>query len=742
MPFAYQRRNGTDVFLDEELFADRYVMMFDPQLERAESSVSDSVEYLRTIHATSLELCDHVVIRGSGAAFAQRMRLDQLARAYVREFSRPVSLLYGSVDARHLGPRQRILVPTQNRGMPLTLEDLRNAELLALLGIHGGFLEAEERHHFVLPSREHAPAFIRVGDALRDFVTVRRIAEWVLPLVHEDTAILADTGAMLPLLLEVQRVVQDLVGWRIPVDTLSSYPVGRFELIEAIAAFTARVPMNRKLFLVSVNSSGRLLDKLQKMTSRGDKIAVLYDSGIRVSDSSVVVMGSKPIQRWPVLEDGTCANCRNDQAILIDPSSFERKFNVQYRSVNIPFGVAEINRPFWQAVSASQAVRLHHNTRHRDRLGGRARHFPVYIDMRRLLGVRSIKLKLTQMIREEKDLGIVIIPKGDASDRLKRLACLALGCRRTSDAECTRVVEFDPQDDLRLIIRKLRAQDHVLLFDDSITTGVTLTALRRMIHRIGQEERKSLTVGALVALARPGSDRVLRSVKNTFGTRTLDEGRVGVFTNFRAVYEILFPAPGTACCPWCEEVRLINQYGDELTSASRQYADERLAALTGGASFEPWLGGKMEDFEGLKTLGSYFGELDLVTGFAAVGVTTYEVGCRLRTAWQGPQVDVFNVAAFLRNYFEDVFSAAVFRFLDPVQINYAGHERDLSDAVRQARDIARRLPEEMRTLLVSEIAWAAVTRKLSSRTGRDCLRESGCAGPVSAYLEEMIGLNE
>ncbi len=79
-----------------------------------------------------------------------------------------------------------------------------------------------------------------------------------------------------------------------------------------------------------------------------------------------------------------------------------------------------------------------------------------------------------------------------------------------------------PKDDLRSIVEPLDRGQSILIADDAMITGSTLVSIRRKIHRIVQERRDWITIGAFVALARPPDAVALRVMKNNFGERAED----------------------------------------------------------------------------------------------------------------------------------------------------------------------------------------------------------------------------
>ena len=154
-----------------------------------------------------------------------------------------------------------------------------------------------KEYHYGLPSGWHANKFVRLGDALRTIYDVQRIAEWLLPYVSKHTIVVGDTGSILPLLMALRELAKSHLGWDVAISTLDEYPRDKLAIMDAVQAANKRPAVVTAqyleaelswLFVISVNSSGRLCSWLSQHMPVGSKIVVVCQTSSRVLKKLVI----------------------------------------------------------------------------------------------------------------------------------------------------------------------------------------------------------------------------------------------------------------------------------------------------------------------------------------------------------------------------------------------------------------------------------------------------------------------
>src|SRR5437867_10567826 len=111
---------------------------------------------------------DALVVRGSGPTFAEAFERDRILQHELR--GRPVFMLCSGLEAPASG-RINLVSPSWAHNAPppinLNREVLRQVELEFALHRTGAILQHPE-YHYRVPSGEHADAFVRIADSIRD----------------------------------------------------------------------------------------------------------------------------------------------------------------------------------------------------------------------------------------------------------------------------------------------------------------------------------------------------------------------------------------------------------------------------------------------------------------------------------------------------------------------------------------------------------------------------------------------
>lgn len=212
----------------------------------------------------------------------------------------------------------------------------RAVELEAFLETQGGIWRPS-LYHYELPSGQHARSFVRVADALRDPAAPSALASWLRPAIRPTTAVVIDSGSIMPIISEVDTVIRR-AAQRLPIvdglvltESIDRYPRSRFEMQRRLAGWeTVHI-----LALLSVSSSGRsyrlLKESLRDTTDRWRAERMVERGNERASalPPADALEGQAP---WLSIDIGeghvsarVCSACRNQRTsrvVHIDPRTF------------------------------------------------------------------------------------------------------------------------------------------------------------------------------------------------------------------------------------------------------------------------------------------------------------------------------------------------------------------------------------------------------------------------------------
>lgn len=129
------------------------------------------------------------------------------------------------------------------------------------------FLQAGEavwrpqNYHYQLPSGHHAATFVRIADAFSNPRAAIAIATWLYGCVTETTAIVVDSGTLMPIVQQLDLALRIAAVSRgegsapglFAIESLDTYPRSRFEYLRKFKAFDHL----DVLALLSVSSTGQ-----------------------------------------------------------------------------------------------------------------------------------------------------------------------------------------------------------------------------------------------------------------------------------------------------------------------------------------------------------------------------------------------------------------------------------------------------------------------------------------------------
>jgi hypothetical protein len=509
--------------------------------------------------------------------------------------------------------------------------------------------------------------------------------------------------------LEAKR----LFNWDISIRTINEYPDDQLTLLSVLNEVARKLkPKARALFLISVNSSGRLIRRILRERPQNPVIVVVCNTGIPVPKCTN--LSNLPIDRWKVQHNDECSHCKESTLITIDSRTYERLPKIKWERIAIDRRKAAQHKEFWQAVDESNAVRIHVDEEYPEADKGRTRHHGVYIDLTLLAGQQSFRTKALSTLKQMPRPKLVVIPQHKATDVVRNLIQEAYPSAIIVIVSGRR---FDKRAKQKL--RLLKNNDCLLIADDALVQGATILGLRDEIYDVMQTCNTTIKVSGFVMLARTKNQDCYREVTEQFRDHDGVQFWVG--------YKIFLPEGE---CPWCEEYRILAGLLPSLRGRAKEHAISRKELLSGRLSTSFLLGSKPIGTE-RKTYGSFFGELKPVAAFAAATAAAQELKASLKNDAGSSKINVADIPKAITRYFDSVFLAAMLRTFYRRELEFGGQDNLVAPAIE------RKLSRRTNIVTAAEIGWAAVTRKLPSEPALRLLNKTE-QRPVIIMLKQMI----
>lgn len=687
-------------------------LLFDPRLERGvERVVGDRYRRLEL----SARTADLVVVRGSDPNLYAQVDSDRMFRDLAD--GRTVMTLAPEQKGSGLVLRHADWSRDPEFDLP-PIGKLCEAELLCGLHYEGAIFRHEGCHYLLPNSGVHAAAFVRMADALQDYVDVLRLCDYLIERVEPGTALAADNGSLLGLLSTLALKVSETKGFVPQIRALNEYPVeptavGR--MADELAAGGA----DRLLFCLSVNSSGRVAEQLAGLSTLPADVVVLCNAGTLPEMDNIEAFSRHEVDTWEAKEHGRCDECPRLHLLTIDPHNYEVRARVHLKPAPLEIHQADEARPFWEAAQDADAVRLHVQAETAPGSSTPVRHLAVQIDVGKMLEKHDeFRQRCLAKLRVLSPPQLVVIPKHGCSEVLKQLVLEAYENLDPDDVLIGGVGDQAPELDGRL------DQDiHVLVVDDALVSGATLVSLHRHIHSVRQDDGEA-AISIFVPLSRPSSPGDHKHVaRHVFPPERQGDGLIKGGLHF--AYDLLLP--DATECPWCREKEFLEERLDDLSAENRQMANARIDRLR---KLEPPLlpCGKAEE---PKTRGSFFGTLEPRAAFAAVSAYAQQMRCKMDEDRHDETIKIVDVPLLLQAFFDPIIVAAMLRTFQV---------RDLRDP-GAAPEVARTISENIKgyePATIAELALAATEGKLPAATVRQLLRERG-EDWTGLYLELLEG---
>lgn len=713
MPITYKQSHTSFQLVLDGLIPDQRVLLFDPQLERSAVPAGDR---FRALDA-ALRDADLIVIRGAESSIKAMLCRDPVIQSAIE--STPIAVLYAGSEGHSLTPTIELLAGSTTQKMLPDLDSLRQAELTSIFTRTGAVFSGQT-YHFALPSGHHADRFIRLGDALRDLIELRRIADWLMPFLTETTAVLGDSGSILPLITEVANRAFRQFGWQIPYDCLSQYPVDRREIQQRIADVRRTAPDHSQLlFVVSVNSSGQTIALVNQATRNSASLVTVCDT--HGGEISGTVLSTLSVQRWQSDSRGRCEECKNSPAMSIDPQTYERIPSFDWNLVRLRHDRVQSEREFWEIADEVDAVGLHVSRPYQLGDVTEQRHFGVFLDTVKLANHSGFRQKCISELSKFPRPDIILVPD-HASAEAPEIVINA----SHPDVIPIRIAAGPLQP---AIIERLRAASCIWIVDDAVVSGATLRGFRTCVYNAVREVTVLPEIYAFALLARTSTDAELKAVRQPYYS---SDG-----SHFAFGAKVSLPRPGRENCPWCQEQSLLTELLNDLSASQRQTALERIRQLDTPLDPPFLVGAGQHGAAELVTSGSFFGDLHQKSAFASCVGAVQALLDTFRTAHTSEVIDVIDLPMIVSAYFEAVFSSAIMRTCTRAQLWCPKSEPALTEALHNV-DRSRLLPAT-----IAEIGVAAALGKLPAPAVVDLIEVAirSDADPVLPMLLELIRLN-
>lgn len=400
------------------------------------------------------------------------------------------------------------------------------------------FVKSGSEFHFVTPSHNHTNAFFRLGDSIRDRDELDRIAFWALKEIDESDFLLIDSWTIAAIPLRAFQILSKKTRF----DVLPAHPARNPSECIAILCSAAPELKNsiKTTLLVSVASSGSLIESVEKMFSRDHPSKKLNIVSIYSFDASIpgICVVDKGIVNYKYAD---CAFCNQGSLpIEIHPSSYYAK-DANDAGVILSKAVAESGRGFFDQYNEflSDVVFFHRG----DKAKGN-RHFSYYIDYSILSQLEIFKAKLKLRVSEVLSSGGLIISFAD--DPVIKEVANSLG------VDFLHLGAIDAIKDSRVcdLVKNAVA---VIVYDTVVIRGTRLELLNNRMRQTPALSEAISSLHFLVGIFRPSEVATEGRLRNSLAYQDSS-----VIRGFSFIEQLILP-DSSSPCPWCQEYEAINR---------------------------------------------------------------------------------------------------------------------------------------------------------------------------------------
>jgi len=614
-------------------------------------------------------------------------------------------------------PRIRWDVPDTHEETAEVIERCRSIEVRAL-ATWGRAIWRSGDFHYRLPSGEHARAFVRVGDAIRNTRDAEVLASWLYSEAVDGVGIVHDTGT-------ISAVVVSLIGAMRAnglepslVICLDGYP--RTDLAVSAAFQQAAEEGSKVLALLSVNSSGRVLDRLaaagRDLGHGSCSIHVVID---RQPNAQFPLSYGKHVRitRWhpgprdtPLVEPpgpaGRCPLCEDfntARLVPIDGHTFDGRLRASVRRIVPSINDANANRSLWEHVDRLRALKLqaapdpavekHRPPRDRMPISFANDVLLQDVEWRKSVAAKFVE---TGVGKNQPAADLVIIPEHELS--MEGMESLLEDLSPSFGGGVPDVIGFG-EDGLPRENKAVVENANAII---ALTLGtVTGTTLQRMLVAV-QSARPGggYSLRAMICHARPSERRAWETLQNSWARRVF------------AAWQSYVPDGKS---PLIDERETLQEFPRDPTASYDSFLDARLKYCDQPDPETPLFWGAATD--ATVTPNSIFGQGIGQTAVYTAVATAMERARKETPQMLAPEDRVFEIPAMLRSYYDPLIIVAMLRWLKPHEV-WWGWDENTADEVVAA--VLERAPAEASQrasylgILLPELLLAGAQGKLPS----------------------------
>lgn len=598
------------------------------------------------------------------------------------------------------------------------IERARAIELRSMLE-WGDAIWTPADYHYLLPSGEHSPGFVRLGSAIRGPRDAEVMASWLRQHVRPGLGIVLDNGTLTPVALALQGTMRSRGVEPGSVEVLKGYPATSYDVFSALRAAQKS---NAVLALLSVNSSGRVRDNL--ITGMQTlETAVTDQRALRVVETLISkqetstceeTFSKVTVRTWhpmpgepPLVSHGSdfaeaCQLCRDEKRSLvvpISPDDFDGVFPASIDRLTPSISDTDRNRRLWELCDSVDAIELQVAPR-------------AGVAARRPIGDMNIRIDLEALIdgadfrsqtalafeRELRTLegspapDVILVAEdedGSHMDELIQALRPVLGDVDPDKVVIPRANQWSDEAQ-----RQVREANEIAILAAGAVTGATLQQLLvgAQRHRAPGEE-----ITGLVVHARLGDERAWQTLENSYGNRLL-----AAYHSYLPLHSPLDDEAEVLAGVRDGQLDGLSDEAQEFFERRRRYCSDPQAESTMGLFWGT-------DSTSTLTPNSIFGEgLRGLAVYVAVASSMerrrQEAGSRAT-----PTRQVFDMPAILRSYYDPMIISAVLRWLRPSERWWGESNEDAKGTVQGLMDRAQ---AGDRPILAAELLVAASQGKL------------------------------
>jgi hypothetical protein len=498
--------------------------------------------------------------------------------AFARMPDMPIAVLHTSGEALHLSANINPAgtdTPFESRKLDenTILSALRERELSCLVERSRALWPMIPGSFYRAPSRRLARAFLRVGNIQFSRHAIDSVCFWLLPHMHDCTAILVDTWSISSIAFDLAGLVGDAWGIApLPVEMLSEYQDGSTERMavaaEALDRLSAELDARTEreaaenpakvACILSATHSGSLIGVLNDLLTMSDfslslSYVAIFQMGADLGLASLCDISGTP--EFKPLDKGE----ESGRTIVeVDPRSY---FPLTHNDVErvIRIRHTQTVRAFIEAFTEPGLISLHRD----HRTDGPTRHNAIHIDTEKLTRSAPFQAKFAEQLRALKPRpSVVVTPLHAAARELGQLAASILsgdGAVEHYEHSTLALDEEGPDREANLALRRaifgLTPDEALLVLDDAFITGTRMSAYQGRLRAMGCKARLHYHV----AVARPPNLANWRNAKAMLGWRSPEDSVPHARNTVDSTYELCLPNWQERECPWCAE---LSQYND------------------------------------------------------------------------------------------------------------------------------------------------------------------------------------